>query len=112
MRGWDYNLRERVKNAYGDCHYLDDKTLQYFNSYAGKHLPTGDKNVVKVVESIRYDSEPREYRVVTFTFMPATKPGFEHRENVTITKTENNYPTASQAIRADSGTYYIETVED
>lgn len=90
MRGFPSSLISRVQRAGG--HYLDADTLRFFNAYGGTILHQ-DRDTVVMVESIRFEDEPREYRVVVFSFAA-------DGSRVDVERPTENFPTAVQAIRA------------
>lgn len=90
MRGYPRSLISRVQRAGG--HYLDPDTIRFFNAYGGTILRQ-DRDTVVMVESIRFEDEPREYRVVVFRFAP-------DGSRVDVERPTDNFPTAAQAIRA------------
>lgn len=90
MRGFPHSLISRVQRAGG--HYLDADTLRFFNAYGGTILRQ-DRDTVTLVESIRFEDEPREYRVVVFSFAA-------DGSRVDVERPTDNYPSAAQAVRA------------
>ena len=87
FRGFTVGLITRVERA--GNHHLDRNTLKFFNSYGGTHAPIGD-DAVAVVESVKFDDEPREYRVMLFNFVKG-EDGFERCESAAITTNGTKY---------------------
>ena len=90
MRGYPRDLIGRVKRA--GSFYLEPDTLRYFNAYGGVIL-CRDRNTVVMVESIRFERDPREYRVVEFRFA-------SDGSRVDVERPTENYPSAAQAVKA------------
>lgn len=90
FRGFPHSLISRVKRA--GSHYLDTNALRFFNAYGGAILRQ-DRDTVALVESVRFEDEPREYRVVVFSFA-------QDGSGVEVNRPTENYPSAAQAIRA------------
>ena len=89
-RGYPHSLISRVKRA--GSHYLDADTLKFFNAKCHDILYS-DRYTVVMVESIRFEDEPREYRVAEFRFSPDSS-------RVDVERPTENFPTAAQAVRA------------
>lgn len=90
MRGYPRDLIDRARRV--GTFYLDPETLRFFNAYGGAILYR-DRDTVVMVESIRFDREPREYRVTEFRF---SRDG----SSVEVERPTENYPTAAQAVKA------------
>lgn len=94
-RGFNDSLISRVQNSrYGDRHYLDTETLQFFDSYGGRHYRVTD-DIFIVVESVRYSAQPRQYRGVRFMFS-----GEPSRETVITQVITDHYLSAASVERA------------
>lgn len=90
MRGYPRDLIDRVKRA--GSFYLEPDTLKFFNA-KGHDILYRDRDTVVMVESIRFEREPREYRVAAFRFTP-------DGSSVDVERPTENYPTAAQAVKA------------
>lgn len=90
MRGYPRDLIDRVKRA--NSFYLEPDTLKFFNALGGDILHR-DRDTVVMVESIRFEDEPREYRVAEFRFSP-------DGSRVDVERPTENYATAAQAVKA------------
>jgi len=90
FRGFTVGLITRVERA--GNHHLDRNTLKFFNAYGGTHAPISD-DAVAVVESVKFDDEPRVYRVMLFRFFPAAKHAETHErcESAAITTNGTKY---------------------